>query len=171
MAQQPRTAVLPAVGLSRRAVSLHKSTRRANTTAPGSGRGSLQTVAGAMWSMDVKGGGTAQTLPKLVAQRLCSQTLPIDLTGIIAKNQKCVVGAVEGAGVDVVLDVKTVSGTHAQFEVEEGDTGDLFITDLSSTNGTFVNGKELTGGEKMKLSTGDSVCFGLEPDFVVMRTD
>ncbi|GKB25259.1 SPA1-related 2-like protein, partial [Tanacetum coccineum] len=44
---------------------------------------------------------------------------------------------------DIVIPVATVSGTHARF-LKKG--GELFVMDLNSTNGTFVDEKRLTAG-------------------------
>ncbi len=50
------------------------------------------------------------------------------------------VGRVEGAA-DVLIALPTVSGTHAQIDAARGEEGHalLTITDLQSTNGTFVS--------------------------------
>ena len=48
-----------------------------------------------------------------------------------------------------------VSGTHCKFELVEGD---LFITDLESSNGTKVNGVKIT--EKTKVTENDVVRIG-----------
>lgn len=51
----------------------------------------------------------------------------------------------------------TVSGLHAKLNVEP--TGEVSITDLSSTNGTFVNGSKLVPNVPQPIKTGDSVAF------------
>ena len=48
-----------------------------------------------------------------------------------------------------------VSGTHCKFELVEGD---LFLTDLESSNGTKVNGVKIT--EKTKVTENDIVRIG-----------
>lgn len=48
-----------------------------------------------------------------------------------------------------------VSGTHCKFELVEGD---LFLTDLESSNGTKVNGVKIT--EKTKVTEKDVVRIG-----------
>ena len=48
-----------------------------------------------------------------------------------------------------------VSGTHCKFELVEGD---LFLTDLESSNGTKVNGVKIT--EKTKVTENDVVRIG-----------
>ena len=39
----------------------------------------------------------------------------------------------------------------------------------SSANGTFVNGMALASGRKTKLKPGDTISFGPEPVFIVLR--
>ena len=48
-----------------------------------------------------------------------------------------------------------VSGTHCKFELVEGD---LFLTDLESSNGTKVNGVKIT--EKTRVTENDVVRIG-----------
>jgi EAL domain-containing protein (putative c-di-GMP-specific phosphodiesterase class I) len=69
------------------------------------------------------------------------------------RNFPCLVGRDPSAGVRIVH--PTVSVSHAQFEL----TGDgMIIVDLSSTNGTFVNGERVSG--QQAVVNGDLVQFG-----------
>jgi pSer/pThr/pTyr-binding forkhead associated (FHA) protein len=62
------------------------------------------------------------------------------------------------AGNDVVLDGGgSVSRQHAAIETAGGQAT---LSDLGSTNGTFVNGQRVSG--PVVLSPGDSVMFGSE---------
>lgn len=65
----------------------------------------------------------------------------------------CQVGRHPSAGVRVVH--PTVSLTHAEFRRQDDD---LVVVDLSSRNGTFVNGNRVT--QPQALSPGDMVQFG-----------
>jgi hypothetical protein len=60
---------------------------------------------------------------------------------------------------DIVINDTTVSSEH--LEVFKDDEGNVFITDLNSSNGTFVNGKRITGSEKLNqndiVKVGNSV--------------
>ena len=49
-----------------------------------------------------------------------------------------------------------VSGEHAEMELNEQG---LYLRDLQSSNGTFVNEKEVSGGS-VKLNQGDEIRFG-----------
>lgn len=55
----------------------------------------------------------------------------------------------------VLLDSETVSRKHARVSIREGS---VFIEDLGSRNGTFVNGKQVV--EKVQIKPGDAVQFG-----------
>jgi ABC transport system ATP-binding/permease protein len=65
---------------------------------------------------------------------------------------------------DTAIDHPTVSRFHAHIERKDGS---LYITDLSSTNGTFVNGKSIT--ETRLLRPGDTIRIG--PSRMVLHTD
>ncbi len=55
---------------------------------------------------------------------------------------------------DVVIDNLAISGEHAVFQMAGSD---VFIEDLNSTNGTYVNGK---AAKKQQLQNGDTVEVG-----------
>jgi hypothetical protein len=55
---------------------------------------------------------------------------------------------------DVVIDNLAISGEHAVFQMSGND---VFIEDLNSTNGTYVNGKAV---KKQQLANGDTVEVG-----------
>src|SRR6186713_2743577 len=55
---------------------------------------------------------------------------------------------------DIVIDNLAVSGEHAVLQMTGGD---VFLEDLNSTNGTYVNGKAI---KKKQLANGDSVEIG-----------
>ena len=63
-----------------------------------------------------------------------------------------------GAGNDIRINSAQASETHAQLIQE--DAGQVFVQDLSSTNGTFVNGKKITG--LTPLFSGDHLTIGNE---------
>lgn len=58
---------------------------------------------------------------------------------------------------DIVLPVPTVSGLHARIQKTEEN---LLITDLDSTNGTFINEKKLLPGVVSPASPGNLITFG-----------
>lgn len=55
---------------------------------------------------------------------------------------------------DYTISDETVSRLHVRFDKKE-DT--YFLTDLNSTNGTFVNGRKLDNNETTELSLGDQI--------------
>lgn len=83
-----------------------------------------------------------------------------------------VVGRDKGPGVDYVAKVNCVSGVHCQFEM---DGQKLFVTDLGSTNGTYVSGREVRKNVRSRVYNGDSVRLGAEnvngEAFVTFDTD
>ena len=68
----------------------------------------------------------------------------------------CIFGKLETCA-DVVLQDNSVSRVHAQiFE----DKGDLYLQDLNSTNGSFVNSLAVENNEIVRLKSGDEIAFG-----------
>ncbi len=57
---------------------------------------------------------------------------------------------------DAVLRAKTVSGNHAKIVKENGD---YYISDLNSTNLTYLNDEPLTYRRPVKLSVADKIAF------------
>ncbi|MBE2179917.1 MAG: FHA domain-containing protein [Chthoniobacterales bacterium] len=56
---------------------------------------------------------------------------------------------------DIALDEGSVSSRHAQVVAQDGE---VTLHDLGSTNGTFVNGEQVTG--RRVLNDGDEIYFG-----------
>lgn len=54
--------------------------------------------------------------------------------------------------------IKTVSGVHARLEKKEGN---LLVTDLDSTNGTYINDMRLKSGASAILTPGSYITFGI----------
>lgn len=57
---------------------------------------------------------------------------------------------------DIVLDNMAVSGEHCVFELE--DKGQVYVTDVGSTNGTYLNGRVVRAREL--LTDQDSLAIG-----------
>ncbi|WP_164103417.1 EAL domain-containing protein [Candidatus Laterigemmans baculatus] len=70
-----------------------------------------------------------------------------------------VVGRRAAAGTALALQFNTVSGTHASLSVNNGE---LFLRDLNSTNGTYVNGQRL-GEVAVKVQEEDLIHFAEAP--------
>lgn len=51
----------------------------------------------------------------------------------------------------------TVSGVHARIQKQEGK---LLVTDLDSTNGTFIDNKRLSAGVVATVPPGSCLTFG-----------
>lgn len=72
---------------------------------------------------------------------------------------RMVVGRQASDSVCLEVPVPTVSGAHAMIEVAPDK---VMVTDLSSTNGTFIEGEELKAGLAYELAEGGEVIFGDE---------
>lgn len=59
-------------------------------------------------------------------------------------------------GNDIVLDTMVVSGQHCAFDLV--GVADVYLTDLGSTNGTYVNDRMCK--ERTKLQDGDVIAIG-----------
>lgn len=68
----------------------------------------------------------------------------------------CIVGKMAGS-VDVVIKDKTISRLHARIWKEEGN---IYVTDMNSTNGTFKNGLRVEPNETVVIEPGDELRFG-----------
>ncbi len=61
---------------------------------------------------------------------------------------------------DNALQIEDASVSSHHAELTLGEDGDYILTDIGSTNGTLLNGKELAEGEGQRLQAGDKVTFG-----------
>ena len=68
----------------------------------------------------------------------------------------CVLGKMEECA-DVVLKDPGVSRMYARIFEENGE---IYLQDLNSRNGSFINNLELEANEIVKLKVGDEVAFG-----------
>lgn len=84
-----------------------------------------------------------------------SALFPTPLPPILLNKELILVGKLSHA-VDGVLDSPAVSRIHAKIK-RKGD--EFYIGDLSSRNGTFVNGNLVKGDDEVKLNDGDEITF------------
>jgi predicted component of type VI protein secretion system len=77
----------------------------------------------------------------------CGQHVPLVGKLVVGRDSAC----------DIVLDNKLVSKKHALIQKIKDD---FFITDLNSTNGTFVNKDRVPEGKYVKLEPGDKIKIG-----------
>lgn len=68
----------------------------------------------------------------------------------------CVLGKMAECA-DVVLHDKSVSRMHAKIFEEDGE---VYLQDLNSTNGSFLNGLQLETNEILKIKVGDEIGIG-----------
>lgn len=95
---------------------------------------------------------------------LCLMSVMKDQNPTIYVHEKSVVlGCMEG-NCDYVLKADGVSRMHARL-VRKGDG--LYMSDLNSTNGTYLNGKLMESGKEYQLKEGDIVSIVRNEFFVV----
>jgi hypothetical protein len=70
-------------------------------------------------------------------------------------EKSTVVGCME-EGCNYLLKERGISRMHAKLMKKEDG---LYLLDLNSTNGTFLNGESLISGEDVKIEEGDIVAF------------
>lgn len=58
---------------------------------------------------------------------------------------------------NIILPFSNISGCHAQITMQP--TGEIFIIDQNSTNGTYVNNQKILHGQPVRISSGDAVIF------------
>jgi hypothetical protein len=88
------------------------------------------------------------------AWKLSVERGPKELRGVnVAVTGPVIVGRAPGA--DIVIAAGYVSGRHAKFQVMGQN---LFVEDLGSTNGTCVNGQQISA--PCALKSGDVVNVG-----------
>ena len=75
----------------------------------------------------------------------------------IELTRSTVLGRDAESGADTIVPVQTVSGVHAKIDVEGGA---VYITDLSSTNGTYINDERIAPNRKREVLIGSSIIFG-----------
>ncbi len=75
---------------------------------------------------------------------------------ISLKKLPCILGKMEECS-DVVLKDPSISRMHAKI-FENG--GEVYLQDLNSTNGSYINSLELESNEIVKLKIGDEIMFG-----------
>lgn len=80
---------------------------------------------------------------------------PVGIHGGIRIKNNLSVGASSDS--DLRLDVSEVSSRHARIELSE--QGEVFLLDLNSTNGTFLEGQRLTSGQRTLWKPGQTVSF------------
>ncbi|MEY8427420.1 DUF6382 domain-containing protein [Lachnospiraceae bacterium 46-15] len=73
----------------------------------------------------------------------------------VVDQEKFIIGKLKGQ-VNLILDLPPVSRIHAGIERRDGN---YFLTDLNSTNGTFLNGERMEANEYRQLHSGDEVYF------------
>ena len=75
------------------------------------------------------------------------------------------IGTLSGSG-RITLRNSSISRRHAGISI---DRNRVFVTDYSSTNGTFMDGVEITPGQKTEVYNGSFLSFGNETFQILMK--
>ena len=68
---------------------------------------------------------------------------------------------------DIFLENPTISRKHAV--IQHKDTGDIYLYDMGSTHGTFVNKKQVPSHQYIKLNLNDMVRFGQSTRWFILN--
>lgn len=79
----------------------------------------------------------------------------MQVEGAVALEDRLTIGAEDKSDINIACD--TVSAKHARITVEDGK---YYVTDRSSSNGSWLNGKKLQANKRTQLHPGDFVEFG-----------
>lgn len=77
-----------------------------------------------------------------------------DISGLLEKKSKIIIG--RSSSCDLTLAHPTISKQHAS--IERKSDGSVILKDLNSTNGTYVNGRRVSGS--IKVSNSDKILIG-----------
>jgi pSer/pThr/pTyr-binding forkhead associated (FHA) protein len=83
-----------------------------------------------------------------------ARSAPRALSVTLSEGTPCIIGRSQDA--DIAVTDPEVSRRHARIDVVRGV---LYLADLGSSNGTFLNGKPL-GGDGIELRPGDDIDVG-----------
>jgi pSer/pThr/pTyr-binding forkhead associated (FHA) protein len=95
-----------------------------------------------------------------IGKRLDGMIPDDDRTLVFAGKRVPLVGQLvigRDASCDVVIENKLVSKRHAMIQKIKAD---YFVTDLGSTNGTFINEQRVPQDKYMKIEPGDHIKIG-----------
>lgn len=82
-------------------------------------------------------------------------------------KESVILGAMKDS-CNYTLGERGISRMHAKLYEREGG---LYLLDLNSTNGTYLNGEMIESGQDYKLEEGDMVTFALSEFFVARETE
>lgn len=120
---------------------------RRSSSATG-GRSTAVSSSSERWVLDPAGDGDWRHIGYKVARPGAIE--------IVSEDTAVTVGRVADKA-DIVLPVATVSGAHARLEKKGGS---LLVTDLDSTNGTYINERRLNPGFPASVDPGSLLIFG-----------
>lgn len=103
-----------------------------------------------------KGETVVMGVQSIKATRRLRSLSKSDAEYISLQKLPCILGKMEECS-DIVLRDQSISRMHARIFEENGE---LYLQDLNSTNGSYINNLELESNEIVKLKIGDEITFG-----------
>ena len=97
-----------------------------------------------------------ETLPHLIGTKLHLTDGQQEMLFVIPDTNSLVIGRQNFDEMLIGANVAAISRIHAQFDIVNGT---LYVMDLMSTNGTFVNGQRLQPSVRVKLEVGNELRF------------
>ncbi len=79
------------------------------------------------------------------------------LSAKLLLKEGAIIGRRSGDYIDTFCSLGYVSGTHAK--LQKNSSGNWVIIDLNSTNGTFVNGKQIAPDNPVVINVGDEIAL------------
>lgn len=86
-----------------------------------------------------------------------AETGQLHKTLSVEEGKEIVIGRNQYADFKLNLEDKKISGTHCRIKYQSET---IFVEDMDSTNGTFVNGRNIAGQGAVRVNSGDKVKIG-----------
>lgn len=112
------------------------------------------------YNLDNNDGNSEETIVMGIQNKVAYRRLHSTIQGaggdILLNDLPCVLGKTEACA-DIVVKDQSISRMHARFFEKDGE---IYMQDLNSTNGSYINHLELEGNESVRLKIGDEVTIG-----------
>jgi hypothetical protein len=100
-------------------------------------------------------GPDLDALPEVHLEAIGGWPTPNERWRIYKRNMQVGGSKDPGDANDIVFDLPKISSKHAKFQLYP--SGDLWITDMGSANGTFLNGQKINANQRVKIKPGDQI--------------
>jgi hypothetical protein len=100
-------------------------------------------------------GPDLDALPEVHLEAIGGWPTPNERWRIYKRNMQVGGSKDPSDGNDIVFDLPKISSKHAKFQLYP--SGDLWLTDMGSANGTFLNGQKINANQRVKIKPGDQI--------------